>query len=357
MRITPRDPNNVKTSLTAAKYSHSLTFMPSLNDVAELSGYSIATVSRVINGSDKVTASTRESVEKAMKSLGYLPSRVARRLRQKGGLRHLLGVILPNIQNPFNAEIARGIEDIAYANRFAVILCNSDDKYEKEKFYLDVMRAESVDGVILPPNQESAAAVLEVIETGMPVVLVDRAIRGVQVDTVEVDNVIGAKAATDHLIQLGHTRIAMIAGPDSISNSRQRKRGFEKAFKNANLPIDPELVRTGDYTQDTGRKLAADLLDLPSRPTAIFASNNFMALGALAAIHKRNLRIPEDVALIGFDDLPWAETLDPPLSVIRQPAYEVGQTAAQLLLDRLSNPELPISKLRLSPELILRKSC
>ncbi len=331
--------------------------MPSLNDVAKLSGYSIATVSRVINGSDKVTPSTRESVEKAMESLGYLPSRVARRLRQKGGLRHLLGVILPNIQNPINAEIARGIEDIAYANRFAVILCNSDDKYEKEKFYLDVMRAESVDGVILPPNQESNAAVLEVIEKGMPVVLVDRAIRGVQVDTVEVDNVIGAKAAIDHLIQLGHTRIAMIAGPGSISNSRQRKRGFEKAFKEANLPIDPELVRTGDYTQSTGRALAEELLDLTSPPTAVFASNNFMAVGALEAIHKRNLRIPEDVALIGFDDFPWAESLDPPLSVVKQPAYEVGQTAAQLLLDRLSNPDLPISKLRLSPELILRKSC
>ena len=331
--------------------------MPSLTDVARLAGVSIATVSRVINESDKVSSATREAVQKAMKELGYIPSRVARRLRQRGGLRHLLGVILPDIQNPFNAEIARGIEDVAYANKFAVLLCNSDDKLVKEQFYLNVMRSESVDGVILPPNQESDEAVRNVIEAGMTVVIVDRALKNVSVDTVAVDNIFGAHEAVQHLIQKGHSRIGLIAGPSSISNSRQRRRGYEKALKEADLPLDSELIRIGDYKQNSGRVLAKELLELPSPPTALFVSNNLMAVGALEAIHEKKLKVPESIALIGFDDLPWAEALDPPLTVVRQPAYEVGKAAAEMLINRLNNPDLAVAKLQLRPRLILRKSC
>ncbi|HYC72823.1 MAG TPA: LacI family DNA-binding transcriptional regulator [Opitutaceae bacterium] len=331
--------------------------MPSLTDVARRAKVSIATVSRVINNSEKVVPETRAIVQRVMEELGYQPNRVARRLRQKGGRRHLLGLILPDIQNPFFAEVARGVEDVAYANQFAVLLCNSDENLKKEAFYLDVMRAESVDGVILPPIAERDSAVLKLAQSGMPVVSVDRALNSTTIDTVEVDNFQGAFEAVEHLIKIGHKRIGLIAGRANLSTSRDRRRGYEEALAAVRLPLRPELVRVGDNKQASGGTLTEELLNEPSPPTALFVSNNLMAVGALEAIHRRKLKVPDDVALIGFDDLPWAEALDPPLTVVRQPAYEVGRAAAEMLLKRLGNPDLPAAWLRLRPRLILRKSC
>lgn len=331
--------------------------MTSLTDVAARAKVSIATVSRVINNSDKVVPETREAVQKAMQELGYRPNRVARRLRQKGGRRHLLGLILPDIQNPFFAEVARGVEDVAYANQFAVLLCNSDENLKKEAFYLDVMRAESVDGIILPPIAERDSAVLKLAQSGMPVVSVDRTLNSTAVDTVEVDNFQGAYEAVEHLIKRGHRRIALIAGRPNLSTSRDRRRGYEEALSAARLPVKPEYIRVGDNKQASGQALADELLGLSPPPTALFVSNNLMAVGALEAIHRRKLKVPDDVAVIGFDDLPWAEALDPPLTVVRQPAYEVGRAAAEMLLKRLGDNSLPAAWLRLRPKLILRKSC
>ncbi len=331
--------------------------MSSLTDVAKRAQVSIATVSRVINHSDKVVEKTRVAVQKAMDELGYQPNRVARRLRQKGGRRHLLGLILPDIQNPFFAEIARGVEDVAYANQFAMILCISDENPTKEAFYLNVMQAESVDGVILPPIAERDAAVLKLAQSGMPIVTVDRTLHGASIDTVEVDNFQGAYEAVEHLIKLGHKRIALIAGRANLSTSRDRRRGYEEALAAAKLPVRPEYIRVGDNKQASGRGLADELLSLNPRPTALFVSNNLMAVGALEAIHMKKLKVPQEVALIGFDDLPWAEALDPPLTVVRQPAYEVGRAAAEMLLKRLGDRSLPAAWLRLRPRLIVRNSC
>jgi len=331
--------------------------MPSLTDVARRAKVSIATVSRVINKSDKVMPETRELVGRAMKELGYRPSRVARRLRQRGGRRNLLGLIIPDIQNPFFAEMARGAEDAAYANEFAVILCNSDDDLKKEQFYLDVMQSESVDGIILPPINEQDAAVLQLVASGLPIVTVDRSLAYSAMDKVEVDNRRGACEAVEHLIKLGHKRIGLIAGLPKVSTSRERQQGYEDALASHKLPLRPEYVRTGDYKQASGRMLAEELLALAAPPTALFAANNLMAVGALEAIHARRLKVPGDIALIGFDDLPWADALDPPLTVIRQPAYEVGRAAVELLLKRLSDPKRPETHLKLLPKLVIRGSC
>lgn len=331
--------------------------MPSLTDVARRAKVSIATVSRVINKSDKVMPETRELVGRAMKELGYRPSRVARRLRQRGGRRNLLGLIIPDIQNPFFAEMARGAEDAAYANEFAVILCNSDDDLKKEQFYLDVMQSESVDGIILPPINEQDAAVLQLVASGLPIVTVDRSLAYSAMDKVEVDNRRGACEAVEHLIKLGHKRIGLIAGLPKVSTSRERQQGYEDALASHKLPLRPEYVKTGDYKQASGRMLAEELLALAAPPTALFAANNLMAVGALEAIHARRLKVPGDIALIGFDDLPWADALDPPLTVIRQPAYEVGRAAVELLLKRLSDPKRPETHLKLLPKLVIRGSC
>lgn len=330
--------------------------MASLQEVAARAKVSIATVSRVLNKSDKVVAKTRAVVEQALRDLGYRPSRVARRLRMKDGRAHLVGLIIPDIQNPFYAEIARGVEDAAYAAEYALLLCNSDENLEKERFYLDVMISESVDGVVLPPFDDSDAAVINLVKIGMPVVCVDRSLAKVKTDLVEVDNYRGAYEAASHLIEKGHRQIGLIEGRTHVSTSRERRRGYLDALSEAGIPVRKDLIRAGDFRQESGRLLAGELLDLRKPPTALFVFNNLMTVGALAAVHQRGMKVPKDVAIVGFDDLPWAESLDPPLTVVRQPAYDVGRQAMEMLLKRIMEPTRPPVTVRLLPELVIRRS-
>jgi DNA-binding LacI/PurR family transcriptional regulator len=330
--------------------------MASLQQVAERAKVSIATVSRVLNKSDKVVPETRATVEQALRDLGYRPSRVARRLRMKDGRAHLVGLIIPDIQNPFYAEIARGVEDVAYANEYALLLCNSDESLEKERFYLNVMQAESVDGLVLPPFDETDAAVIETVNTGLPVVCVDRSLAKTKTDLVEVDNYHGAFEAVNHLLDRGHKLIGLIEGRTHVSTSRERRRGYVDALNARGIVPRKELMRAGDFKQESGRVLAQEMLDLRRPPTALFVCNNLMTVGALGGLHQRGLRVPQDVAVVGFDDLPWAEALDPPPTVVRQPAYEVGRQAMELLLKRIVEPTRPPVTVRLVPELVVRRS-
>lgn len=330
--------------------------MASLQEVARHAKVSIATVSRVLNKSNKVVPETRAVVEQALIDLGYRPSRVARRLRMNSGRAHLVGLIIPDIQNPFYAEIARGVEDVAYANEYALILCNSDENLDKERFYLDVMRDESVDGLVLPPFDDSDAAVIELVKTGLPVVCVDRSLAKVQTDLVEVDNHRGAFEAVNHLIERGHRSIGLIEGRSDVSTSRERRRGYLDALAAHRITPRKDLMRSGDFKQESGRVLTNELFDLRRPPTALFVCNNLMTVGALAALHHRRLRVPHDVAVVGFDDLPWAEALDPPPTVVRQPAYDVGRQAMELLLKRIMEPARPAVTVRLLPELVVRRS-
>ena len=330
--------------------------MASLQEVARRARVSIATVSRVLNKSEKVVPETRAAVEKALHELGYRPSRVARRLRMKDGRAHLVGLIIPDIQNPFYAEIARGVEDAAYAAEYALLLCNSDENPEKERFYLEVMRSESVDGIVLPPFDDRDAAVIDIAATGMPVVCVDRSMVKLQTDLVEVDNHRGAFEAVSHLLDKGHKNIGLIEGRAHVSTSRERRRGYLDALAERGVAVRKDLMRSGDFKQESGRVLANELLTLRKPPTALFVCNNLMTVGALAAIHQRGLRVPQDVAIVGFDDLPWAEALDPPLTVVRQPAYDVGRQAMELLLKRIMEPNRAPVTVRLQPELVTRRS-
>jgi DNA-binding LacI/PurR family transcriptional regulator len=330
--------------------------MASLQEVAKRAKVSIATVSRVLNKSDKVVPETRAVVEQALLDLGYRPSRVARRLRMNSGHAHLVGLIIPDIQNPFYAEIARGVEDAAYASEYALILCNSDENLDKERFYLDVMRDESVDGIVMPPFDDTDVAVLEMVKTGIPVVCVDRSHAKVKTDLVEVDNYQGALEAVRHLIDKGHKSIALIEGRTQVSTSRERRRGYLDALAAQGIALRKDLMRAGDFKQESGRVLTNELLDLRKPPTALFVCNNLMTVGALGALHQRGLRVPADVAVVGFDDLPWAEALDPPPTVVRQPAYDVGRQAMELLLKRIMEPQRPPVTVRLRPELVIRRS-
>lgn len=330
---------------------------PSLIDVARRAKVNISTVSRTINQTGKIGPETQERVFKVMKELGYKPNRVARRLRTTGGTSHLLGLIIPNIQNLFFADLARGVEDVASRNNFAVLLCNYDEDEAKERFYLDVMQAESVDGIILPPIHEEDPAVLQVVKNGTPVVCVDRSLRNGNLDKVEVDNHMGALTAVKHVMERGHKRIGIICGPSDSSTGRERLRGYKEAHAQAGIPVKSEFVRFGDFMQESGRVLTAALLDLPDPPTALFVCNGLMTVGALEEIAARGLKIPREIAIVGFDELPLASVFNPPLTLVRQPAYEVGKCAAELLLKRLEDGNRPATSLKLLPELVVRKSC
>lgn len=330
---------------------------PSLTDVAARAKVSPSTVSRTITHSGKISQETQDHVRRIMAELGYKPNRVARRLRAREGKRHLIGLIIPNIQNPFFADLARGVEDVAYKNNFAVMLCNYDEDPKKELFYLDVMQAESVDGIILPPAHEDDPDVLRINRSGIPVVCVDRSLSDPTIDKVEVDNEQGSFGAVAHLIQKGHRRIGLISGPGDSSTGRKRLEGYRRAHAEAGLEVDEALIRFGDYKQESGRELTASLLSLPHPPSALFACNNLMLIGAIETIFQRKLHIPRQVAVIGYDDLPLAAVFDPPLTVVQQPAYEVGRQAAELLFRRLDNPKSETANVQLLPKLIVRSSC
>lgn len=331
--------------------------MPTLKEVAQKADVSIATVSRVINNSNKVNPETRERVQKAMRTLGYRPSRVAQRLRNTNGKSKLLGLIIPDIQNPFYSRIVRGIEDVAYQNDYALILCNSDENPARERFYLDVLRSESVDGVILPPIHQYGNVLDRIIDSGIPVVCVDRKLAKDSVDTVVVNNRKGAYEAISHLLDLNHRRIAILASSSKYSSFKERLEGYEQALREKGVEIDESLIREGDpRNAEKAKELTLELLQLEPSPTALFVTNNLMSLGVLQAINELNLSIPKDISVVMFDDISWATVVSPPLTVVKQPSYEIGRRAAELLFQRISDPDRETVEVIMDTTLIVRSS-
>lgn len=328
-----------------------------LKAVAKKAGVSIATVSRVINNSPGVNPQTRLRVQRIIKELNYTPNRVAKRLRNRSSSSKLLGVMIPDIQNPFYVEVLRGIEDISFRHEYALIVCNFSQDENKEKTYLEMMKSESIDGLITAPTHEKDPHVLEVARSGIPMVCVDRELDSVDVDSVLVDNRKGAYTAVNFLARKGYKRIAYISGKPGIPSSRDRELGYRDALLENELKVIEELIRQGDSGHQSGVKLCAELMELPEAPDAIFTGNNLITLGALETIHTLGLKIPEDVAVLGFDDMYWAGSLNPPLTAVRQPAYDIGKCAAEQLISRINNPERPTSQMILKTELMIRKSC
>jgi DNA-binding LacI/PurR family transcriptional regulator len=328
----------------------------SLNKVAEKAGVSIATVSRVINDSPTVNPETRMKVQQVIKDLKFKPNRVAKRLRNKNASSNLLGVLIPDIQNPFYVEVLRGIEDVAFENKYALIMCNFLQDEKKEKLYLDILQSESIDGLIAAPTSEHDQHVINLLKRGMPIVCVDRGLVGVDVDVVLVENQKGAFSAVDYLAKSGYKRIAYISGLPQIPSSQQREEGYLEALKANGLKVDKSLIKYGNSRHESGVKLCSELLDLPKPPDALFCGNNLITLGALETIHKRGVKIPSEIAIIGFDDMYWSISLNPPLTAVRQPAYEIGKLAAEQLISRINNPSRPTMSMVLKTELMIRSS-
>ncbi len=280
--------------------------MSTLKDVAKKASVSTATVSRVINNPDSVNVETRSKVEKAIKQLNFKPSRVAQRLRVKDGQRKLIGLVVPDIQNPFYVEVVRGVEDKAYANNYALLMCNFAQDEKKEKLYLEIMRSESVDGLIVAPVHERDEEVKKLVKSGLPIVCVDRSLSDVDVDVVLVDNEKGTYEAIKYLICLGHKRIGFVGGLPTIPTTQQRRSGFERALRENKIKVNEKLLKYGDSKHESGKTLIKELLQMKNPPTAVFTGNNLITLGALEAIHEMGLNIPNDISILGFDDLPWA---------------------------------------------------
>lgn len=331
--------------------------MVSMNEVAKRAGVSIATVSRVLNNSQSVNEETRLKILKAIKELKYQPSRVAKRLRSKSGSSNLIGVLVPDIRNPFYVDVLMGIEDIAYKNNYAIIMCNFGQDEKKEAMYLDILESEAIDGLIAAPATEHDQRLNKIVKNGLPVVCVDRGLKESDVDLVWVNNEAGAYSAVDYLIKSGYKRIAHIGGLPSIPSTVLRESGYKMALSDHHIPFDPNLIKHGDSTYESGVKLASELLRSQTPPDAVFTGNNLITLGALETIHTLKLKIPQDIAIIGFDDMHWANSLNPALSAVRQPAYEIGKRAGELLIQRISDPRRPCIQMTLNAELMIRSSC
>ena len=328
--------------------------MATIREVAESAGVSYATVSHVINNTRVVSEETRERVLAAMTELNYRPNALARSLRQ--GKTNTIGLVLPDSANPFFAEISRSIEDEAFRKGYSVFLCNTELDTQRELFYVDVLSKKQVDGIIFVAAGDQADSLDFLLRQGMSVVMIDRDLPQVEVDAVLTDHQLGGLLATRHLIELGHKRIACIAGPSSITPSAERITGYRRALEEANLPCDETLILRGDYHAQSGMEITHSILKMDPRPTAIFTLNDLMALGALRAAAEAGCSIPKDLAVVGYDDLELARFTNPPLTTIAQPKKEIGTQAVSLLVDRLSQKSRPPRRLVLPPVLIIRRS-
>ena len=325
-------------------------------DVARVAGVSITTVSHVLNNTRRVNAETKERVLQAVEQLGYRPSFLARALvRQET---ETIALIVPDNVNPFFAEMARGIENYGFAAGHNVILCNSDNDIQKELAYLDMLISKRVDGVIYMTGYTHTEKLEALLAHHIPIVTLDRDYAGI--DAILIDNVYGGYEATKHLLSLGHRRIACVAGPETecaiATGSVGRVDGYRQALQDAGAAYDPAFVCSGNYTFDSGREAARGLMRLAPRPTAIFACNDVMAIGAISYLDEEGIDVPGEVSVVGFDDVTLARFYSPPLTTVATPILEIGQRLCQMLLDRI-NARLPAETQRVTVRGELRVRC
>ncbi len=329
--------------------------MITIADVAKRAGVSKMTVSRAINNSGYISQATRARVEQAIAELGYIPNALARSLRYKQT--RTIALIVTDITNPFFTTVARGVEDMANDQGFSVIFCNTDEAPDEEAQYVNVLLQKQVDGLLLVPTGGAAEIVEFLNNHTVPFVLLDRRVPGVNVDVVRCDSEQGAHDIVQHLLDLGHRRIAALGGSASITSSSDRVKGYQRAMIEAGLKHESYRAYFTAFTVEGGHRAAQQALAETTLPTAFFAANNFIAIGAIRLLRERGLSVPDDISVVSFDDLPAALLLDPFLTVIEQHAYEMGRRATQRLFDRLNGqgPAEP-QEILIPTEMIIRRS-
>ena len=328
-------------------------------DVAERAGVGIATVSRVLNTSPRVREATRQRVLAAIEELNYYPGAAARTLLS--GRTRTIGFILcqsPNriFADAFLPEVLRGVGDAVQENGFRVLVHSVED-VSAPQAYIRLVREKHTDGIILSGPRSDDQQLPRLKAEGFPVVLLGQ-LPGSDIPFVDVDNVGAARQAVNHLLGLGHRRVGMITNaPLAYTAARDRLAGYRQALEEARISFDEELVRYGDFREESGRVAMSQLLDLPEPPTAVFVASDMVAFGALVAIKQRGLTIPDDVALVGFDDVQLAHYVDPPLTTVQLPAYDLGYWAATLLTQLIDDEPVEKQEILLQTELVVRQSC
>ncbi|MFW6377715.1 MAG: LacI family DNA-binding transcriptional regulator [bacterium] len=327
--------------------------MATIRDVAEKAGVSIATVSRVLNNQATVRPATRAKVEAVIKELNYQPNYLGRNLRRAET--KLILVVLQNISNPFYAKVVKGIEDVGHKNNYNIMICNTDSDTDRERDYLELLLNKLVDGVILM-EPEIEAEELTQISKDFPVVQCCEYKEGSNISHISIDNIAAGYTAVSHLLKLGHQRIAMISGYNRLLSAIQREKGYRQALLDSGIEFDPDLIKYSSYGFTGGLRSAKEILQMDDRPTAIFTISDITAIGAIKAIKQEGLRVPEDIAVVGFDNTGIAAMYDPPLTTVAQPRYDLGKISMEILLDLINNKNIVNKEIYLEHELIIRES-
>jgi LacI family transcriptional regulator len=325
-----------------------------IRDVAKAAELSATSVSRYLNGDIVLPRASASRIERAVRELNYQPNRLARNLSL--GQSKMVGLIIPDISNPFFATLACAVEEVAFEAGYGVLLCNTRNDRNRELSYLQLLSGRQLDGIVFLTSHAEDPALGEILQRNRSVVLIDEDVAGVSAPRVFSENRTGGYLATRHLLDYGHTQIAFIGGPNNLLSTRERLAGFRCALEERGLRPILELIRFGPYTSDFGREAALAFFNSSKRPTAVFASSDYVALGVLNAAHRSGLKIPDALSLIGFDDMPWAELLQPPLTTIRQSARELGSAGAKILLKVIAGAPVELMETRLPVELIERES-
>src|SRR5438105_7196106 len=325
-------------------------------EIAAQAGVSIPTVSRVLNGRPDVAPATRARIEQIIKESGYVRSSAAKALRK--GSSGIIDLLVPHLDNQYVTEIVRGVEEALERTGLRLALSFTQGKSLGERQWLDKIADRATDGAILVLARGQSSRLNELQRRGIPFVVVDhRGELSPDVPSVGATNWAGGRMAVEYLLSLGHKRIAMIAGPTSLRCSLDRVAGYRAALEAAGIPIDPELIRPGDFRLQSGYIQTSALLALPDPPTAIFAGNDMQAMGAYKALYLRNMHVPERMSVIGFDDIPLTTIVSPSLTSVRQPLFEMGRVAITMLLHLIAGEPLDSSRVELPTTLITRESC
>lgn len=334
-----------------------------MKDLAKMAGVSTNTVSRALNGKKEISEQTRKRIKELAQELNYTPNSIAASLASQKT--KMIGVITPDISDPFHAVQMRGIENTAREHGYSVILINTDENPQTELQAVNTFRSIRVAGIILNSVFPGLQHIEGLINQNTPLVLLNRRVAEIDTDYIINDNFLGASLATKHLIELKHTRIAAILGPAHITSVRDRFAGFSKTMEQAGVAVDPELVAYSEsLSPETGETIARRLLALSPRPSAILAYCDTLAIGAYVAALKMGLSVPDDLSIVGYDDIKYALCFEVPLTTVAQPAYQMGQTACNIIVERIKAREegsilkdLPKKQVVFQPQLIIRKSC
>lgn len=327
-----------------------------IKEIAKMADVSIATVSKVVNHKDQnISEETRRKILDLIDAHNYIPNRIASSMITKKT--HSIGLIIPDITNPFFPEVARGVEDYAHQHGYHVVLCNSDNDPKKEVSYIAMLQEKMVDGIIFTSSSLRKYDSSELLRFQIPVITVDREIENLRTKgKITVDNTNGAFQGVTHLLRQGRKRILHLSGPLSSKPAEDRRNGYQQALASQSISYDPGLVFEGDYTMEWGYKGVKMAYDQAIVFDSIFCGNDLIAIGAIKALGEMGVRVPEDVAIVGFDDIYIATVVMPNLTTIRQPNYQMGYKAAEMLIELIKDPNCDLADLVLETELVVRES-